>query len=201
VKSLPAFFALLFLFLATPAQAKVTGKSVAISAVKTHIGDCPSCSFFALSAKEVSFSAPQIKQHSLYLVSTMDRIPSPLWWVAIADNGKVLLLEATERAGWNELVRTENISLKTEIQILDYINLFLELAASRSRFIDELTPREERRVQKKLRKTVTPKLRIVRVKGRIRLQFFARAVNDELQWWDLLIEKGGPIIKSSIRRF
>ena len=93
-------------------------KNVAIQWIKSQ-AQCPNCNYFAISLDREPFLKDPI-----YLVSTTDRLPPPLWAVAVLSKRDPLILK--NRNSWNEFIQIQDVQLKTEDQAQRLLGLLLQ---------------------------------------------------------------------------
>lgn len=171
-------------------------RATAIGTVRKLATGCESCFFFALPTKN-----PLVKKHSLFFVSTLDRIPPPFWTVALPKKGGPLVLDARKLTAWNRMVAEEKPKLKTDADLEAYVKAYLDLASGRSVFIPELLPAELERVRKKVKEASRTSPQIMRQKEVLSVSFYAKDAAGTLALWDLLLEPTGEILKSDVQEF
>jgi hypothetical protein len=172
--------------------------SVAIEAVKRKVVDCKECVYFALPTQ-----SRFVREHKLFFVSTVDRIPPPYWTVGLekSKSAEAYFLDAKNLSDWNRMFQKERISLSKDADLVEFAKSFLDLAVGRALFILELNALEKDRIRQKVGKDPISSLKIVRDKERFRLQFYAKDVGGALQQWDLIVLKNGRIEKADVRDF
>lgn len=171
-------------------------RTVAIEKAKKAATGCDDCFFFALPTQNALF-----KKHSLYVVSTLDRLPPPFWTIAIPKRGGALLLSATETGDWNRMISKERLKLKDDATVEAYVKAFIDLAVGRALYIDKLNSRELALVRKKRKRAVAKSLQIHREKKLLSISFYAKDVTKQLTRWDLLVRPNGTILKADQTRF
>lgn len=171
-------------------------RAEAVRAVKTRATGCGGCYFFALPT-----SNPLIRKHSLFFVSTLDRVPPPFSTVAVPNGGAPILLDPKRVTGWNRMIAEENPPLKKKEDFEAYVKAFVELAIGRAQFVSELLPGELLKVQKKAKGATKKSLQVVRGKELISVSFYAKDPLGVLQLWDLTVEPNGTIDKSEVQEF
>ncbi|MFH1263311.1 MAG: hypothetical protein V1495_07725 [Pseudomonadota bacterium] len=172
------------------------GSDAAIQVVRGQATGCAGCYFFSWSIDD-----PLIRKYDLAFVSTLDRVPSPVWAVALPKGGDPILLDALHPTGWNRLIVVERPSLKTHDDFETYAKGFARLAAGNSSFLSQLLPAELARVKKKAAGATLTSLAVVRGKERISVSFYVRSADSTIVLWDLLLEPDGAVIKAESRRF
>ena len=168
----------------------------AIDAVKKLATDCENFLFFSLPTQN-----PLVHKHTLYFVSTLDRIPPPFWTVALPKKGDPLVLDAQRPDAWNRMMLEEKPSLKTASAASEYVKAFLELAVGRALLVSKLLPNELDQVTKSTKDAPKTSPQIIREKEILSISFYAKDARGILQLWDLLVEPSGKILKVDVREF
>ncbi|MFH1017779.1 MAG: hypothetical protein V1798_06295 [Pseudomonadota bacterium] len=195
-RSLAAFLAAAFL--SVPAFAKTDDRSRAMAAVRETFPDCSSCLLFAVPTQ-----GALIHRHSLFVVSTLDRTPSPIWTVAVSPAGKTYLLSYRDPKDWTAMIKGEGLSLGKDDDVRAFAKMFVDLAVGQALFIPKLTPAERQRIEKAGGRPSTAETRIVRGKDRIGITFYAYAkdVSGALQFWNLILTPNGQITKAEVKEY
>ena len=182
-----------------PSTAPVSA-SPAISVVRDRSG-CPDCAFFAVPV-ETTQAARIFKKSAPFLVSTLDRIPPPLWGAAVdRKTNRAYCLDAEDLTDWNALFREENPSLATDEALDDLIRVFLDLAVGGATYVPKLTSAEEAVVRRHATARPPTSTRVIRTKDRLGLYFYAKDLRGRLTLWNLIVEPTGQILKTDRREF
>jgi hypothetical protein len=190
-----AFFVLAILALgSTSAEASGGPANEAIRTVQKLATGCEKCVFFALPTK-----SPLIKQHALYVVSTLDRLPPPFWTIALPKKGDPLVLDGRKTEDWNRMIVSEKVALKLDSDVETYVRAYLDLAVGRAVFVPKLLPGELEEVQKKGDRPPASPLQIHRDDDLVSVAFYARDVTGKLQRWSILVQSDGTIIKTDVK--
>jgi hypothetical protein len=168
----------------------------AIDAARKSVGGCAGCYWFAIPASD-----PIVRKQTLFRVSTLDRIPSPVLTIAIPKSGDPLLLDAKRLFGWNRMIAEEKPPLQTKADWEIYVRSFAGLTTGGGSFVPQLLPDELARVKKRARGATKDSLQVVRGKELVSVSFFMRTAAGALQLWDLLLEQDGTITKSNVYDF
>jgi hypothetical protein len=168
MRHVTAAMALLLSFLT--ANAASDTRRIAIEAVKKVSAVCAGCSFYALPAK-----SKFIRKHSIFFVSTLDRIPPPFWSVAISRKNETAILDHKNIEEWNAVITSEHLSLKTSAEAEDYAREFVEFCVGKAVYLQTLASQQ--------------------VGDELQMKFSTKDIEGKVHTWFLLFTKKGKVLR------